>query len=244
MAVVKKIFLSALALAPSVVLMSCGPSLRSIKRMQSVEEGVSNPTTIEEYREAIKKYERRAADVVSANGQAGIWWKILGSRYLDKKMYGEALKCYQKAIEYYPQNQNLYYWTGVCAGLMSESALDYGAAADSSQKYNYLKLAESAYLEAIKIEPRYVRAMYGLGVIYVFELDEYDKAVPHLEKLLTIDTGHTDAKFLLANAYYHLARYKDAAAMYDDIAATTKDPDKKSAALANKKQALDADFAR
>jgi len=223
---------------------SCGVSNRSIKRMQQMEEGVSSPTTIDEYKAAIAKYEKRAADIELAQQQIGIWYKILGSRYLDQKMYGEALKCYQKAIEYYPDNQNLYYYVGVCAGYMSHAALDYDASGNSEKRQNYLKLAESAYLRAIAIEPGYVRALYGIGVLYVFELDESDKAVPYLEKLLTIDKAHTDAKFVLANAYYRGGQLQKAADLYDDIIKTTKDPEKKAAAEQNKKQVLDSSYGK
>lgn len=210
--------------------------------MQQMEEGVSSPTTIDEYKSAIKKYEKRVADIELAQEQIGIWYKILGSRYLDQKMYGEALKCYQKAIEFYPENQNLYYYVGVCAGYMSHSVLDYDAAGNTQKRFNYLKLAESAYLRALAIEPKYVRVLYGIGVLYVFELDESSKAVPYLEKLLTIDKGHTDAKFVLANAYYRSGQLQKAADMYDDIINTTKDPEKKAAAQENKKQVLDLSY--
>ena len=52
---------------------SCGVSNKSILRHQKMEEGVSNPTTIEELKDAIKKYGERAADVQLANSQVGIW---------------------------------------------------------------------------------------------------------------------------------------------------------------------------
>ena len=159
-------------------------------------------------------------------------------------MWGEALSCYQKAIEYYPENQNLYYYVGVCAGYMAHSALDYDATGSTTKKYNYLKLAESAYLRAIAIENRYVRALYGLGVLYVFELDESEKAIPYLKTLLTIDTGHTDAKSVLANAYFRTGDFQASADMYDSIIKTTKDKEKKALAEANKKIALDAAYGR
>ena len=131
---------------------SCGVSNKSIIRQQKLEEGVENPTTVEELKDAIAKYEKRAADLQLTNQQVGIWYKILGNRYLDNKMYGEALKAFQKALEYYPNNQNLYYWVGVCAGYMSHAAMDFGGTGSSEMKYNYLKLAEEAYLRAIEIE--------------------------------------------------------------------------------------------
>ena len=95
--------------------LSCTPSYNSIKRMQRMEEGVSNPTTKEELQEAIKKYDARALDLVTTQAQEGIWYKILGTRYLDQAMYGEALKSFQTALMYYPNNANLYYYVGLCA---------------------------------------------------------------------------------------------------------------------------------
>lgn len=222
--------------------MSCGVSNRSILRYQKLEEGVSNPTTVDELKDAIKKYGERAADIQLANGQIGIWYKILGTRYIDQKMYGEALKCFQEALKFYPDNQNLYYYVGVCAGYMSHSAMDFGASGSSEVKYNYLKLAEEAYLRAISIEDHYVRALYGLGVLYVFELDESEKAIPHLEKALTIDTKNIDAMFVLARAYYSTYEFDKSAQVYDKIIATTKSAQTKATAEENKKIVLDAAY--
>ena len=221
---------------------SCGVSNKSILRHQKMEEGVSNPTTIEELKDAIKKYGERAADVQLANSQVGIWYKILGTRYLDQRMYGEALKCFQEALKYYPDNQNLYYYVGVCAGYMSHAAMDFGASGSREVRYNYLKLAEDAYLRAIAIEDRYVRALYGIGVLYVFELDEPEKAIPHLEKAIDIDTRNTDAMFVLARAYYSTYEFEKAAGMYDKIIAVTKSAEIKATAEENKKTALDAAY--
>ena len=94
----------------------CKKANKTIIRQQHLEEGVQNPTSIEELKDAIKKYQNRVADIQLAQSQIGIWHKILGTRYLDNKMYGEALKSFQTALEYYPQNQNLYYYVGLCAG--------------------------------------------------------------------------------------------------------------------------------
>ena len=55
---------------------SCGVSNKSIKRQQQMEEGVSNPTTIEELKDAISRYQERAADIQLANSQIGIWYKL------------------------------------------------------------------------------------------------------------------------------------------------------------------------
>lgn len=221
---------------------SCGVSNKRIIRMQKMEEGVGSPTTIEELKTAIEKYDARIADLQLSQSQVGIWYKILGTRYLDNKMYGEALKAFQSALQYYPDNQNLYYYVGICAGYMSHTALDYNATGNMEQKYNYLKLAETAYLRAIEIEPRYSRALYALSVLYVYELDEPAKAIPYLEKVLDIEKKHTDAMFILARAYYSTYEFDKAVEMYDKIISVTTSDKKKADAEANKKIVLDASY--
>jgi len=221
------------------VFLGCGVNTKTIKRMQLLEEGISNPSTVEELEDAINKYQKRVEDIIMAEQQTGIWYKMLGSRYLDNQMYGKALESFQKATEYYPANQNLFYYVGVCAGFMAQQALDYGAIGSTAQKYNYLKLAEEAYLRAIELDPSYARALYGIGVLYVFELEEPDKAIPFLEKLLKIETKNTDAMFVLANAYYSTYDFDKAVKMYDLIIETTTSAEKKAQAEANKKTVLD-----
>ena len=221
---------------------SCGVSNKRIIRMQKMEEGVGSPTTIEELKTAIEKYDARIADLQLSQSQVGIWYKILGTRYLDNKMYGEALKAFQSALQYYPDNQNLYYYVGICAGYMSHTALDYNATGNMEQKYNYLKLAETAYLRAIEIEPRYSRALYALSVLYVYELDEPAKAIPYLERVFDIEKKHTDAMFVLARAYYSTYEFDKAVEMYDKIISVTTSDKKKADAEANKKIVLDASY--
>lgn len=223
-------------------LCGCAKSSKTIIRMQKMEEGVASPTTIDQLREAIKKYQDRVADVQLAQAQVGIWYKMLGTRYLDNKMYGEALQAFQKAISFYPDNQNLFYWVGVSAGYMAASALDYDATGSTEKKYNYLKLAESAYLRAIEIDPRYVRALYGVAVIYLAYLDEPEKAIGHLEAALEIEKRNTDAMFRLAEAYYRTYEFDKAVAQYDRIISLTKDEKRKSLAEQNKKTVLDAAY--
>lgn len=235
----KIIYILCCLLAFSLIFVSCGKSYNQIKRMQAMEEGVSSPTTAEELKEAISKYENRINDIMIAEQQTGIWWKILGYRYLEEGMYGDALNAYEKAIMYYPTNPNLYYYVGLCAGYMAEASLDYSATGDMSKRENLLKLSESAYSRAIELNPNYTRALYGLAVLYVFELDESEKAIPLLEKLLTIETRDTDAMFVLARAYYVNYEFQLAIDMYDRIIATSSSEEAKAEAEANKKIVMD-----
>ena len=240
---IKKIVILFCVFSSIVFVTSCGVSNKTIQRQMKIEEGVDSPTTIEELQDAIKKYYRRASDTQMAMSQVGIWYKILGTRYIDNKMYGEAMKCFQEALKYYPDNQNLYYYVGLCAGYMSHTALDYSGVGANEQKYNYLRLSEEAYLRALTIDDRYTNAMYAIGVLYVFELDESEKAIPYLEKLLTIDTRHLDAMAVLARAYYSNYEFDKAVYMYDKIISTTNSSERKAEAENNKKIVLEASYA-
>lgn len=226
------------------LLSGCSKSSKSVIRLQKLEEGVVNPTTVEELQVAIKKYQDRVMDIQLANGQVAIWYKMLGVRYLDAKMYGEALKSFEAALQFYPDNENLYYYVGLCAGYMSHAALDFGGTGSNAEKNNYLRLAEEAYSRAIQINPRYTRALYALGVLYVFEFkDSADKAITPLETLLTIDTKNTDAMFILARAYISTGMYDKAITLYDEIIRLSKSEKKRNEALANKKFVMDAQHA-
>ena len=217
---------------------SCSGNSKYINRIQQLEEGVSNPASIEELEEAISKYQARVEDIIMAETKTGSWYKILGIRYLDRQLYGKALENFLQAIEYYPTNQNLYYYVGLCAGYMAKASLDDGSASNPVRE-RYLNLAESAYLRAIELEPRYARALYGLSIIYVFERDEPEKALPYIELFTQIETADMDGKMVLARVYYSLGEYQEAVDVYDEIIRQTKDTARRDAAQSNKEFVLE-----
>lgn len=230
----KKSSLVFLSLFFILLLFSCGPNTAVVRRMQALEEGVDSPTTIEELTEAIGKYQHRIEDVLNADVRIGIWYKILATRYLDNKMYGKALENFRMAIEYYPTNQNLFYYVGLCSGYMAKAEFDYELTGTNREQRRYYDLSESAYLRAIELEPRYVRALYGLSVLYVFELGRAADAIPHLEKIMEIETRHIDAMFVYARALFEIGSYDEAVDVYDRISETTRDTKTRERAQENK----------
>lgn len=245
----KKIFkvsvIVAAIAAASVTCVSCGQSYNAIKRMQKMEEGVSSPTTKEELKEAIAKYDRRAIDLATTQAQEGIWWKILGSRYLDEQEYGLAYEAFQKAVEFYPNNANLYFYLAVCAGYIANSKIDWNVSADGSAnqiKMRYLKVCEESYQRALSIDPKYYRAMYGIGVLYVFQMEEPEKAIPYLENFLGTQTKDTDGMFVLARAYYETLQFDKAVSLYDKIIELKPNAEKVRDAEANRKTVLDMQY--
>lgn len=209
------------------------------KRIARMQESSGNPITIEEIEQGIKKYYDDAQEISDKNAQIGIWYKMVAIKYFDKKLYGKAMENFQKALEYYPDNANLYYYVGSCASYMGNASLDFEGEGNYEKMENYYKLSEQAYLRALAIDDRYAYALYGIGVLYVYQLSEPEKAISYLQKLLTIDTKNIDAMFVLANAYYLTENYDKSADMFDTIIATTKSDKTKKTAQENKKRVLD-----
>jgi tetratricopeptide (TPR) repeat protein len=190
------------------------------------------PQTIEELKQAIVTYEKQIDQQVQAAGKVGLYWKLLATKYMDKKMYGEAMDALKQAIYYYPEDPSLHYLFGLSSSILAKSS--YGKERDQ-----LFAQAEKAHLRAVELDDRYTRPRYALGVLYVFELNKPEQAIPHLEKLLTIDTKDVDAMFVLARAYYMLEEYDKAVKLYDTIIQTTTVSTKRTEAENNKKQILE-----
>lgn len=193
-----------------------------LKRMQEHEEGVHNPTTIEELKDAISKYQSRVDDIMLAQNRIAIWYKILGTRYVDAKMYNEALECFSSALEYYPENHNLFYEIGFCASKLGKNSLPFDVNNEQDGTY-YFNIAVKAYTRALELQPNYTKAAYALSIIYVYELNESEKAIPILTQVIENNKKDYDAMFLLAVAYYLNEDFDSAIDIYTVIAENAKD---------------------
>ena len=214
------------------ILGSCN-KVTSIRRLQELEEGVSNPNTEAELKDAIRKYERRVDDIIIAEGRIGIWYKILGSRYMDQKMYKKALKAFQSALEYYPENPNLFYQVGLAASLTAKNSLDFELTGTDIEKKRYFDLAASAYNRALEIDSKHSKAVYALSVLYIFELNRPAEAIPILEKIAEWEKKPIDHLFLLGTAYYMTGENEKAIAVYERIIEISSSAEKKAKAESN-----------
>lgn len=208
-------------------------------RISELTSDGAPPESIEGLKEAIARYEGRIEEQTKTAAQAGIYWKLLATRYIDRKMYGEALDALKRAVEYFPEDSTLYYMTGLSASVMAKSALDFSRTGSTAERNRLFALAESSHKRAIALDPKNTRSLYALGVLYVFELDRAADAIPYLERYLLLESKDVDAMFILARAFYVTGKRDDAVNLYDRIIATTKDKNKKAEAEANKKTVLD-----
>jgi tetratricopeptide (TPR) repeat protein len=197
------------------------------------------PETLEGLRQAIRLYEADLDRYEKTVAQTGVYWKILASRLQDRGMHGEALEALERGIYYNPEDPALHYMTGLSAGVMAKSSLNFQGTRENAEQARYYALSEAGYLRAISLDERYARPRYGLGVLYVFELNRPGEAVVHLERYLETQTRDVDAMFVLARAYYMVGRNREAMELYDRIMPLTKDPLKRAEAENNRQFILE-----
>jgi len=201
--------------------------------------GVSNPSSsIEELRAAIAANEKRIERYVNDVAQTGIYWKLLASRLQDRGLHGEALQALQKAVYYLPEDAAVQYYIGISAGIMAKASHAFPGM-ENPEKEGYYSLAENAFLRAIELDARYLRPKYSLGVLYVFELDRPEDAIPHLLKYLEISRNDIDTMFVLARAYYMIMNYRAAIDLYDRIITLTRDDQKRRDAQNNRQLVME-----
>ncbi|HPM71864.1 MAG TPA: tetratricopeptide repeat protein [Spirochaetales bacterium] len=231
-----------LALAAVATLSSCGgDDATFIERMFDLESRSSKgapPSTIEELKEGIRRYGDEVEKTAAAMEKVGTYWRMLAVRYLDKGLYGDAYDAATKALRHYPDSSGIYYVAGMSAAFLSKTAAAQpgGGAASRAE---WLAAAVGAYRRSIEIEPRNTKALYGLAVLYTFELEDHESAIGPLEALLGIETKNVDAMFVYARALYGSGRFQEASDVYDRIISTTRVDEKRKQAADNKKRVLD-----
>ena len=145
----KKVSFIAALVAASLVFCACNYSNKDLlkARIENMEKYSGNPGNAENIEEGIKQYDGEAQELIKKYDKIGIWYKILGTRYMDKKMWDKALDAFTNASKIYPENPIIYYYAAVCAGYMANNPL-----VKASEKMEYLKLSEQCYIASNKID--------------------------------------------------------------------------------------------
>ncbi len=221
----KNASLAALALAAALLAGGCSERPEWIKTFFTLEGRADKmdlpPTTPDELKEAVAQYRKIVEEKVEAGSKAAYYQRLLGSAYLDKRMYGEALEAFKEAARLTPANAPLFYYMGLCSGYVGKSLTAPGEEAKSRE---YILAAERNYLRAIELDPVNDRSLYALSVLYAFELGRPADAVPLAERYLAINTEDDAGRFVLARSYYLTGRTSDAEAVYETIAKKSKNP--------------------
>jgi tetratricopeptide (TPR) repeat protein len=188
---------------------------------------------IAEIEEAIGRYRKEVERTVDAAGQVGIYYKMLAIEYMRGGMYGAAYDALKQAIAVHPGNPILFYYSAVCAARMSKAQ----ALAEDAERW--LEISETLYRRAIDLDPGYSDALYGLSVLYVFELERPEEAEALLETMLIVESREIEGRFLLAGVYYRLGKPEQALELYKEIESLSEVERKRQDARDNRKRIED-----
>ena len=148
-------------------------------------------------------------------------------------LHNEALEALERAIYFNSEDPALFYLTGVSAAMVAKSKVGFSAH-DEKEMERYFKLSENSYLRALELDITYTRAMYGLAILYAFELNRAKDAIVQLERYMQIIPGDTSAMFILARAYFMTEDFNRAVEIYDRIAERTKRKEEREEAFKNR----------
>lgn len=223
------------------ILVSCARIDRgedTLDQLKEMESGIYRDREvsrqrIEEIEEGIRHYRKEVERTVDATGQVGIYYKMLAIEYMRGGMYGAAYDALKHAIEIHPENPILFYYSGVCAARMSKAQV---LAEDREQ---WLERSVALYRRAIDLDPGYADALYGLSVLYVFELGRPEEAETLLETMLIVESKEIEGRFLLAGVYYRLGKLEQAIEVYKEIESLSTVEQKRQEARDNRKRIED-----
>ena len=186
--------------------------------------------TIDDLLNGIGLLESEVERTVDAGEYLGTYYKLVAIRFMDQDMFGLAAEYFRKALTIYPQNSFISYRAGVCTAQLAQ------AEANPSARNDLVAIAKAHYEHALEVNPVYVDALYGLSVLYVFELRQHADAEPLLDRILQKESRHFRAMFLRAHIHVYFGEIEDAVALYDEIVAQSNDQEMVSQARDNIKQ--------
>lgn len=189
----KKIIFYFLFILSLIMLFSCKPGRNTelaerVYELESLGDG-EEPAEIKEIRKDINRWEKELNDAITAGKNTGRYYRVLGLKFMDYKMFGPARDSFSRAIEITPENGRLFYYRGVAISRLAVSRDNEDA------KIKELLEAERDYKKAIQLEPRFMSPYYSLAILLIYELSRPFEALDPLEKYLEVE--RSDGRALL-----------------------------------------------
>ena len=183
---------------------------------------------IAEIRKALEEYQEELDRKVKAGMELGIYYRTLGTEYMNLEMYGLALEAFKEALFYLPASGSLHYQAGICAAQMAKATVD---GAETSE---FLRQAEAFYRRALELSPRDGDVAYALGVLYYFELENPLEAEKVLTPIASENPDNYRARMLLGTVQAALGDIDRAIQSYEAVAEGSEDPSLADAAMKNR----------
>ncbi len=148
------------------------------------------PEKIRAIKKELDHWEKELNKAITAGRNTGRFYKALGLKYMDYKMFGPGVESFSKALEISPENARVLYYRGVSLGRLAMTM------ENPLKKEETLKQVEQDYKQAIRLEPRYMPPYLSLSILYIYEFLDYPAAKPFLETYLKVERSNGKALLL------------------------------------------------
>lgn len=190
-------------------------------------EGVVPQERIEQLESLVAERRSEMDEALQAAARTAGALRQLALEYVRMEFYGPALDAFEEAIRIEPVNAGLLFWAGAVSAQLAQSQ------GRVSERDRYLSMAERYYTRSIEIEPRQTSSLYGLAVLYHFEMERHVQALPVAERLVEVEPNHTQGLFLLARIQTTLGDVDNAVATYERILEVASDDTSREQARRN-----------
>jgi len=181
--------------------------------LEQIGSSPEEPEKIKEIRKEINRWEKELNDAITAGKNIGRYYRTLGLKFLDYKMFAPARDSFSKALEITPENARLYYYRAVS---ISRLAISRDNAEEGQEE---LLLAEKDYLRAVSLEPKFMPPYYSLAILYIYELARPFEAEPYLDKYLSVERSDGRALLLYGQLLEQMGQAEKAMDQYTKLLA-------------------------
>ena len=203
-----------LLLALSLLLTSCGQkeNRNELAERLAQQDGLEpDEAQIQEWKKRLREIDDDVEDTLEKVQDKSGYWRLLGLKYMDHKMWGQAFSAFEEAVALEPERASLLYQRSLS---LSQLAL---SESSELERQRLFEEAEFGYRRALNVDSRHTPSMYALAALLVFELDRPREAGVILEDYLRIERSHIGARFLLAQVRLIEGRPDAALDLYEEI---------------------------
>ncbi len=205
-----------------------GRNTELAERVYELETGnpssAAEPEEIRSIRKDLNRWEEELNDAITAGRNTGRYYKTLGLKFLDYKMYGPARDSFSRALELSPESGRLYYYRGLS---LSRLAL---TRQEPDERMEEMLLVEKDYLRSIAVEPKFATPYYSIAILYIYELKRPFEAAPHLEKYVSIERSDSRGHLLYAQLLEDMGQLEKALDHYNKVLSLSQREDEKEQA--------------
>lgn len=205
------------------------PFLDQQRDLQSLRaDGSVTDEYIARYRNAIKKNRDELQQAIQAAGRIAHFNKLLAIQYIELGMFGLALESLKEALLVEPQNEVLFYLSGISA---MQLARVYPAT--DSQRVKLINDSEYAFQRSIDLKDDYADPLLALSMLYIFEKEESNLASPLLQRLRNIEPSNPHVHALIGRTQVEYGNLAEAKQSYQRAAELYNEPEYHQQSLDN-----------